>query len=162
MLRIRTHGRFSFFRVGSSRGGLHLLGRSRGSAHAFPLLLALGGSDRQAVNGNPSLMRYDRSEPGHIDAGLPRISPWCWKSCYPLLRVSIFVDTTCSRCSYTSHWAIWPCDVVATELAWHPISDEIHRSELGHIDAGDYRQRAAALEGRVSKVLPLFGELRSI
>ena len=35
------------------------------------------------------------------------------------------------------------------------------RSELGHIDAGDYRQRAAALEGRVSKVLPLFGELRS-
>ena len=51
--------------------------------------------------------------------------------------------------------------MVATELAWHPISDEIHRSELGHIDAGDYRQRAAALEGRVSKVLPLFGELRS-
>ena len=38
--------------------------------HAFPLLLALGGSDRQAVNGNPSLMRYDRSELGHIDAGL--------------------------------------------------------------------------------------------
>ena len=51
--------------------------------------------------------------------------------------------------------------MVATELALHPISDEIHRSELGHIDAGDYRQRAAALEGRVSKVLPLFGELRS-
>ena len=36
----------------------------------LPLLLALGGSDRQAVNGNPSLMRYDRSELGHIDAGL--------------------------------------------------------------------------------------------
>jgi len=42
---------------------------------------------------------------GHIDAGLPRISLWCWE--IVLSWQYIFVDTTCSRCSYTSHGVTW-------------------------------------------------------
>ena len=114
-----------------TRWSPHLLGRSRGSARAFPLLLALGGSDRQAVNGIPSLMRYDRSELGHIDAGLPRISLWCWE--IVLSWQYIFVDTTCSRCSYTSHGVTWTFVRRGRNSHGIPSLMRYGRSELGHV-----------------------------
>ena len=77
------------------------------------------------------MMRYDRSELGHIDAGLPRISLWCWE--IVLSWQYIFVDTTCSRCSYTSHGVTWTFVRRGRNSHGIPSLMRYGRSELGHV-----------------------------